>query len=308
MYKKILIPLDGSELSELVIPYTIELAGRLNSEITFLIVCDKDDKQPISASREYIMRIAGNVREQVNKKQDSAGTGEKTDTITVNGELRTGYPAEEILEYVEENAVDLIVMTTHGYSGIKRWALGSTADKVLRKSAVPVLLVRAGTASAIDFEKRKNDKIIVFLDGSGFAESVLDYVEAVCGDAAESTDIVLLRVAEIPDVPDYFPPNIPVTPEEFMREAEKHLKLFAQKYLSSVEKRLKERGFQTSTVVLTGNPADEVLKYTMDQPGSLIAMSTHGRSGITRWVYGSVAERVVSEASNPILLVRPVSP
>ena len=111
----------------------------------------------------------------------------------MRGELAIGYPAEEILRYTEENDVDLIMMASHGLSGVRRWVLGSVADKVLRASGVPVWLVRAGVTEEIAYDKWPSKTILVPLDGSELAEAVLPHAEAVAKQrGAEIIEIVLL--------------------------------------------------------------------------------------------------------------------
>ena len=117
--------------------------------------------------------------------------------MKAEGEVVVGHPAEEILRYADEKEVDLILMATHGRSGIKRWALGSVADKVLRSSTIPVWLVRAGAPEQRTDDEGLIRKIIVPLDGSELSESVLPHVEMLVKQwGAELIDVVLLMVCE----------------------------------------------------------------------------------------------------------------
>lgn len=304
MYKKILVPLDGSELAESVLPWAVELSSRLNANIAFLIVCNEEEQKHRPVYRNYIERIAEITREKVLADQKANGLARTDRQVTITGEVRNGYPAEEILDYAKDNAVNLIIMATQGYSGIKRWAIGSTADKILRDSTVPILLARAGTADEEDEKKWAERKIIVLLDGSEMAESVLPHVESINKNQAELHDIVLVRVCEPPVMPAYYPPNVPSMPDDYIALLKKGMKSAAEKYLSEVVARLKKLGFNVTSEVLEGNAAEAIIEYAQKNPLNLIAMSTHGRSGITRWVYGSVAERVLTRGSSPILLVR----
>ena len=304
MYKKILVPLDGSKLAEQVLAYSTELAGRLNADIALLTVCPTgfQDSSPMYA--EYINSIAEKLKTTVTAKEKTEASGAAY-SGTISGTSVAGYPAEEILQFAEDNAVDLIIMGTHGYSGIKRWALGSTADKVLRESRVPVLLDRAGIIPETDCQKLSEMEIIILLDGSELAESVLPHVEAICQYQTELQNVVLLRICDSPLMPAYYPPNVPQMPDEFIRTSQEGEKAVAEKYLTHIAEKMHKMGFTVTSRVLTGKPADEIIKYTDQHSCSLIVMSTHGRSGLTRWVYGSVAERVLGKSSSPILLVRP---
>jgi nucleotide-binding universal stress UspA family protein len=147
MYKKILVPLDGSELAECVLPHVESIAKRCKvEEVVFLRVtepfrrfCDLDgcvtqqtmnsiDADNKSAAEKYLSQLAKRTR---------------YDGVSVKPEVVTGTPAESIAEYATKNSVDLIVIATHGRSGVGRWTWGSVADRVLRSACVPVLMVRA---------------------------------------------------------------------------------------------------------------------------------------------------------------------
>jgi nucleotide-binding universal stress UspA family protein len=220
------------------------------------------------------------------------------------GELVTGNPAEEILRYAEKNDIDLIIMATHGRSGISRWAYGSVAYKVLNASKVPIWLVRAGMPEEV--VKLPTGKILVPLDGSTLAELVLPHVERLAKQwAAGPVEVVLLRVCELPVVSSDYPSTMPLSWEEHVEQEMVKCKLVSSPYLSGVKKQLGDSGLKVSTEVQCGKAADEIIDYARRNNISLVAMMTHGRSGISRWAYGSVAEKVVLGACTPVFLVRP---
>ena len=133
--------------------------------------------------------------EVVRGRLQEAGAGE----VKVEPAIRVGDPAHEILRYVEENAVSLIVMATHGHSGIRQWVLGSVAVKLCRSSNVPIRLVRSLRSDEAAPEDWPERRILVLLDGSEWAEQVLPYV----ADHARLSDaeVTLLRVCEPPTIP-----------------------------------------------------------------------------------------------------------
>jgi nucleotide-binding universal stress UspA family protein len=228
--------------------------------------------------------------------------------IKAKGKIAIGYPAEEILRYANRHKIDLIIMATHGYSGIKRWRMGSVADKVLRASKIPVLLARAKISDEIDYDKWTRKTLLVPLDGSRLAESVLPHVEIIARQRGIPIDIVLLGVCEQPTISsDYPEASMPVSWEEHMEQTIAWCKLGSKKYLERIAKRLIDTGLQARSKILMGNPAEEIIKYTTRRPFNLIIMATHGRSGLSRWAYGSVADRVLRGSSCPIILVRPQS-
>ena len=294
MYKRVLVPLDGSELSEVVFPYVRELTGRLGLDVILLHVYSLEERETAPLHRAYIERKAEIIRCQIEEVREKIGVGPEDKPLPVRGELAEGYPAEEILRYADENDIDLILMATHGRSGVKRWVMGSVADKVLRASNVPVWLVRAGVTGQIAYDKWPRRTILVPLDGSELAEAVLPHVEVLAEQRdTELVDVVLLSVAEPRAESGYYFPNVPVTREEL------------KEYLARVEKRLKKLGLRVRSEVLAGKPAEQIVDYAKANPFNIIVMSTHARSGFGRWMYGSVAAKVLYHASSPIFLVRP---
>jgi nucleotide-binding universal stress UspA family protein len=302
MYKRVLVPLDGSELAEVVFVYAKELAGRLGLDLVLLHIYSPDEAASVPMRRAYVERAAEIIKRQSEEAREKAGIKPGVKAVNVRGELAPGYPAEEILRYADENGIDLILMATHGRSGIKRWTMGSVADKVLRASKVPVWLIRAGIPQEIVYDKWPTRTILVLLDGSELAESVLPHVEAVAKQrGAELVDVILLSVCEPALLPSYYPAAMPLNWDDNVARCKRS----NGEYLAKIEKRLKEAGLRVRSEVLAGKPAEAIVDYVSKNSVNLIVMSTHGRSGPSRWVLGSVAEKVLLGVSSPILLVRP---
>ena len=307
MYKRMLVPLDGSELAEVVFTYAKELAGRLGLDVILLYVGHPAACEFTPMRRAYIERAAGIVRRQSKMIQKRVGIQSGGKPVEVRGELATGYPAEEILRYADENAVDLILMATHGRSGLKRWVMGNVADKILRASKVPVWLVRAGIPEETPYDKWPKITILVTLDGSELAESVLPHAEVLAKQRGTKPDVVLLRVCEPSTTPAYYAPElsgVPLNWGEYAQQETARCKQEAKEYLARMEKRLKDSHISVRSEVLVGKAADEIVDYANKNPFNLIVMATHGRSGLSRWVYSSVAENVLQGVSSPILLIR----
>jgi len=234
------------------------------------------------------------------------GTGAKCKAVKVQSEIAAGYPAEEILSYAEKNGIDIILIATHGRSGIRRWVMGSVAEKVLKASKVPVWLIRAGVPEEIVYDKWPRRTILVPLDGSEFAEAVLPHVEALAKQrGAELVDVLLLRVCEPAIMPAYYPPNVPMMPKDYIQLKAAIDKAEAENYLAGVEKRLKDAGLTVRSEVLVGEAADQIIGYASRNPFNLIVISSHARSGLRQWVFGSVADKVLHATPSPIFLVRP---
>ena len=150
MYKKILVPLDGSKLAECVLPHVEKLAeSGVAKEIILLRVCESPSiiaDYPESKNKtweKHVERMTANAQQSCSLYIEDVEKDLKDKGFKVKTESSMGKPAEEIVNYAKKNKVDLIVMASHGRSGVNRWAYGSVADKVLRSTCVPVLLVKA---------------------------------------------------------------------------------------------------------------------------------------------------------------------
>ncbi|MBI4525667.1 MAG: universal stress protein [Deltaproteobacteria bacterium] len=278
MYSKILVPLDGSSVSETVLPYARLLANSLKLSVELLRVNDSDlpaASSPPSRGLEYLETIAHTFSNNAS-------------TICT---LRLGKPAEAILDRAEQ-AGTLIVMGTHGRSGVRRWLLGSVAEKVLQGATNPLLLVRGRDRETTAGEAALK-KLIVPLDGSHLAELVLPYAMEVA--ARLLLEMVLVRVYDLPSYETLS--QLEWVVEEFREEA--------TSYLREKARQLKAEGVRAvSYLVPRGKAAEEIVEIAQDTPESLVAISTHGRTGIGRWVLGSVTDRVVRYSGDPVLVIR----
>ncbi|MDY6918124.1 MAG: universal stress protein [Chloroflexota bacterium] len=305
-YRRVLVPLDGSALAEIVLTYARELSAKLGLRTTFFRVCNPEEADELATCQAYVQRVAEDVRAQWQERTTSLPANLHQEAPTAEGDVAAGYPAEEILRYAESNGVDLILMATHGRSGIGRWAMGSVADKVLRVSTVPVWLVRASVPDEIVNDKWPRKAMLVPLDGSALAESVLPHVEALAEQrGTDQVDVVLLTVCEFTDVPDEHGNGSPSGWERGMRREIEASKGAACRYLAQVQKRFNDRAIRVRSEVIVGDPAKAIIEYASGYPFTLIAMATHGRSGIGRWAYGSVADKVLRSVTSPLFLVRP---
>ncbi len=310
MYRRMLVPLDGSELAEVVFSYAKELAGRLDIEIILFLVVSPALREFIPMHRAYIKQAVETIRRQSREIQKRSGIQPRGKPVKGRGELTEGYPAEEILRYADESAVDLILMATHGRSGVRRWTMGSVTDKVLRASKVPVLLVHAGIPDETPYNQWPKITLLVPLDGSELAESVLPHVETLAKQRSDKPiEVTLLRVCEPPAPPTYYSPEpseVPLNWGQFVQQETDRGKKVAKEYLAGVEKRLKDSNIRSvRSEVLVGRAADEIVDYAKKNPFNIIVMATHGRSGLSRWVYGSVAGNVLQGVSSPVFLVKP---
>ena len=303
MYKKVLVPLDGSEIGEILFAYAKELAGRLNLDILLLHVCTPQEYELHPMHRMFVEHAVDLMRQHSLAARNRASEKKQID---VRGVLAVGYPAEEILRCADNNNVDLIIMATHGHSAVERWSMGSVAAKVLRASRVPVWLIRAGIPYELIHDRYPRITVLVPLDGSDLTEVVFPHLEALAEQRGiERVDVALLRICE----PMSIPPDYQVQVlENWANYAEQQLartKAAAEKYLADLAKGFEAIGMRVKTLVRVGQPAAEIIGYADAHPLNLVVMSTHGWSGESSWPWGSVTGKVLEGVSSPLLLVRP---
>ena len=291
-YQKILVPLDGSELAEKALPYTKTIAKLKNSEVVlFAVSITTSGGRRDRLLKTYIDVNAKNLKAK----------GVKVSTAVVYGDV-----AEEIIEYADKNKMDLIIISTHGYSGIKRWMLGSVTQKVLYGACTPILLIKSKSPEISNVEFKK---ILLPVDGSPFSEATFPYVEELTRNT--NAEVILVEISEPPIVPSYG--NRPINPtwEKYRDTLWVELQQHASEYLEKVKSDLGKKGMKIKSQIVkceVGETAHNIMQLANKERVDLVVIATHGRTGISRWVYGSVANRVVEESVQPILLIRPTAP
>jgi len=298
MFNKILVPLDGSELAERALAPAFALAQQAEGGVLLLRVAAP---QPLVASTtplhgDYGLTLPVQTSDEAQTeaesylkivRQDKAPHG-----LSVWLEAVKGGVAEAIVDTAADIHIDLIVMSSHGYSGITRWVLGSVAEKVLHKAPCPVLVVRS---------PRPLRHLLVPLDGSALSEAAL--LPALDVAASLGAEVTLLRAvhtaaSEAVEQLDQIEKGLGQRVVEDMREA-------AGRYLRGLAEKHRRAGLALKTAVVDEPAAASILDYTETHAVDLIAMSTHGRTGIPRWIYGSVTEKVLHGDSHSMLIIRP---
>jgi nucleotide-binding universal stress UspA family protein len=277
MRDKIVVPLDGSRLAEVALPYAEEMAAKLSSEIILLSVLQSEDTHEYQKHQSYATRIVNITKRHVEKYLDKSGGR----AIDIGTATRAGNPAEGILDYVSKGTSRLIVMATHGRSGLSRWAVGSIADKVVRATTKqPLMLIRAKGSRPDIREKRILKKALVPLDGSITSEAVIPYIMEIAHSL--QMELTLLQV-------------IPKT---------NHTYAATEDYLQSWCRKLVDNGIKADYELSIGAAADQIIDLADELAIDLVAMSTHGQTAIHLWPLGSVAQKVLLGGNTPLMLVR----
>jgi nucleotide-binding universal stress UspA family protein len=297
VYRNILVPLDGSALGEQALPVAIDIARRTGSALHLVhihvldlsVLADFPADQPLDeAIQESEQAYLRTVAQRIAASYDGP----------VVFALREGLIADALHDYALEHAVDLVVLTSHGRGGLARAWLGNTADTLVRTLTVPVLLVRAQEEPTNWRRAPKIAHILVPLDGSALSEQALEPALALGGKGL--TKITLLHTI-VPIALDYMGLGY----GEPIQRAQRDSVTAAEQYLERVAQRVSRPGLTVETYVEIGAPAPSTLHYATDHNVDLIALATHGRSGIARFALGSVADKLARSATLPVLLYRP---
>jgi len=284
-YKRILVPLDGSVVAEAALAYAALIAGRNKAELVLLTVCDRDNETTTRPRQAYLEQKAEELR---------------AERLKVSTAVVCGNTVEQIAVYALRNMIDLLIISSHGYSGFKRLLLGSVAGRVIDYVKIPILLVKAGKAAK---EKPELKRILLPMDGSQFSETSIPYAQSVIGGT--DAEIELLTVAKPPLVPSDRSANIKPSWEEYRDALVADAKEQAMAYLERVRTAFTDEKTSVKLLVEMGKPADSIMQAAEREQVNLIALSSHGRTGAERVFYGSVARRLIDESGIPLLLIRP---
>lgn len=303
---RLLVPLDGSSLAAQAIPYVRALAApgaevlllwvvpepeTLRGGVTGRVLFSEEDI--LRADEEAAQKALGAVAERL-RRVDGA--------LRVEVAVAVGDPAEAIVEVAAERGADLIVVASHGRGAVGRWVFGSVADRVARTAPVPVAIVRpvAGEGAPVaDVTVAGRQRLVVPLDGSDLASRAL----AVAGQLAKrlGLPILLLNVVEPAAwVSPLVAAGMPYADPGY-EAIRSDLRATGGRLLRQAAERLEAAGLAVTWQVLDGSPATGVLGS--ERPSDLIVLTSHGRSGVRRWLLGSVAEKLVREGVAPVLLV-----
>lgn len=291
MLKTLLVPLDGSSLSEQVLPIAAELARAAQAQIILIRAIGNAARRTLSAGEPPIERSeAAASLSRIGDQLRSAG-------LAVQQLIEEDEAGRTILASAQKLGVDLILMSTHGRSGLGRWLYGSVAEQVICHAVVPILLVppTAGIGWPAGAGGGR-PRIVVALDGSRLSRKAL----APASDLAwlMAAELLLLRVVE-PAPPadsdpfDYQPP--------FDQERELTA---ARRYLEAIAVELRSAGHPVSTRVVVGPPATLIAAVAREQGAVMIALATQVEGGLKRLILGSVALGVLRKTDVPLLLAR----
>ena len=307
MFTKALVPLDGTEVSEAIIPFVTQFARGLDIGVVLATAVELD---PL---REGLLnRIAGGMTEtppadalreriesEVKNRLEDLADRMALEGIAAETSVRFGPVSDSIIGMAQDSGCDLIAMSTRGRGVVSSGLLGSVTYKIMHESLIPVLAIspeRARESWDSDYGIRR---VIVPLDGSELAEAALPYAAVIA--QRMNMGITLVRVLQLESVAYSEGYNL----GDMLNEAGAQMEVEVRRYLVSQARRLREEGLEVETEILRGSASSEIADLARGTDHNMIALATHGRSGVSRLLMGSVAEAVVRSSGDPVLVVRP---
>jgi nucleotide-binding universal stress UspA family protein len=289
-YQRILLPLDGSELAERALAPAQTICQAMNCDLHLLRVVSglAFDLDPLFHQRclDADVEAAWHYLNAL-KKQN-------TTFLPAIANVITGSPPKVIIDYAAQHAVDLIILSSHGATGFSRWVYGNVTSKITRQAPCDSLIVRT-TASAV--KPFSTQRLMVPLDGSKLAEKALE--PAVALASYLELNILLFRVSPL-ITPEFEPIGCGSLYDGLEAQARKE----AGTYLSQLQSSLGNSGLSIQAASVTGHDAKAIVDYAGNHDVDLIIMSSHGATGIGRWLIGNVTEKVLRKANCSTLVVR----
>lgn len=300
MFKKILVPLDCSPLAECVLPHAVTIASALGSQLLLLHILS-------SAAQQTGLRAVDPLEWQLRRKEAESyleGVRVRLEEAGVAAETKVldGAAAERILAFAHENQVGLVIISTHGQSGLSNWNVSSVVQKVIVRARVSLMIVRAYQPIQPDLAGLRYQRVVVPLDSSPRAESVLPLAAALARTSA--AQVLLAHVVQRPQMPRRTPPS-----HEDSALAD-HLvernRVEAEQYLEIVRSQLPPTAVETR--VLISNHVAAALHELIDQENAdLVLLSAHGCSSEMRWPYGGLVGGFVAYGASPLIIFQDAS-
>lgn len=290
MYDEILIPTDGSEGATAALARALDLARVTEARVHVLSVVDTAN-EPRGASETELTelrdRAAARSREAVEDIRDRAVAAD----LAVESEVREGSPYRAILNYVSARDVDLVVMGTHGAADSERTRLGSTTQRVITLSDVPVLSVRLSPAAAMESGYGMYDHVVIPTDGSDVAERAADRALEIAERYGADVHVVYVVDSTTYDLSD-----APRSIVGLLKEG-------GQQAIDAIAAEARDRNLPVTSDLLRGRPEAEIQAYATGVDADLIALGTRGRAAASDQLLGSTTARLVRQSEIPLLSV-----
>jgi len=319
MFNRILVPLDGSPLAESILPHVTAFGraalaalphenGGKQESVQFFFLQVLDPHNAATRTRavdpfEWHMRKAeaeAYLRQQTANFQKADGFSQAG--LVVEGEVVEGRAADTIVDYAESHQVDLIALSSHGQSGISGWNVSSVVQKVMMRARRSVLLTRAYRGLKTDAEQGVYRRILLPLDGSARSEVVLPYAVALARQ--QDAKLLLVHVVRRPEIISRTP--LSSEDQELISRLVERNRTEASRYLGELRSRLDAR--TDDRLLLSEHYAHTLHDLVEETETDLVILSAHGKTGGSRWPYGSTVVSFISYGTTPLLIVQDLPP
>jgi len=299
MFDPILVPLDGSLLAECVLPHVVAIARAFNTKVILLRALEKNRT---NGSAQLFDLLNWQI-----KKTEAKLYLEKISARLIKSQLRIdatvleGLVAKSITEFAQSQGMKLIILSSHGHSGVSQWGISSVAQKIILSAPTSVLIIRAHQPASSEVVEQAYRRILVPLDGSRRAENVLPMIAHLA--RFHNSQIHIVIVVTTPEMARQLPPvqeDIDLSNRIVARNREEFIRYLEQVRLSS-----SLNGIPLQTHLLTSDSAPAALHGLVEQENiDLVALSAHGYSGNNQWPYGSMVNNFILYSKVPLLIVQ----
>lgn len=299
MFDPILVPLDGSLLAECVLPHTVAFARAFNAKALLQRVLDKN-QQNVSTQLFDLLNWqiqkteAALYLEKISAQLQKSG-------VRTESTVQEGLVAESIIEFAQCHGTKLIILSSHGHSGVSQWGISSVAQKVILGAPTSVLIARARQQASSEVVEQAYRRVLVPLDGSQRAENPLPMVAHLA--RFNKSEIYIAYVVTKPEMARQLPPvqeDVDLSNRIVARNREE-----STRYLERVRLSSSLNGIPVQTHLLTSANAPAELHNFIEQENiDLVALSAHGYSGNNQWPYGSMVNNFILYSKVPLLIVQ----
>ena len=301
MFEHILLPLDGSSLAERVLPHAVSLTGAFNSKLTLLRVINK-------GSEKGEGNIINPMAWQMRKSEAEAylkSVKEHLGEVGIESEIKIieGNPPQQICDFAHNEQVDLIILSSHGSSGVSAWNINSTVQKVLLRAYMPVMIIRAYKEDYGSLTGLQYDRLFLPLDGSKRAECILPLAKSICKE--QDSKVFMTHIIEEPSLPKQTPVSEEISSLiEQLREINFEE---AKNYLDQVKEQFKPENVET-IIQCSKKPSIAMHNIIDSEQIDLVILSAHGHSGESRWPYGKIALSFIVYGTTPLIILQDLAP
>jgi nucleotide-binding universal stress UspA family protein len=298
MFKNILVPFDRSSLAECVLPHVIAIAGVFESQVVLLHVMDSTNlaSQPRAVDPlDWQIRKA----EAEAYMHDLALRLQKA-RLPIERHILEGQAAEQIVEFAHNHDANLIILSSHGQSGLSEWNVSSVVQKIVLRASTSIMVIRAHQPVAPELSDLRYRRLLIPLDGSQRAESVLPQAATLA--RAHQAQIVLAHIVQRPVMPRRTPPTREDV--ELADQVVERNRAEAVEYLEQCKSRLP--GDVQARVLDSEHVVSTLHELVEQERIDLVFLSAHGYSGQTRWPYGSIVVSFIAYGTTPLLIVQDV--